>query len=63
MKQRQISFEAIGTRWELSVQDNVAEDAWHGLLKLIHQRITTFDKTYSRFRSDSLVTRMANEAV
>ena len=32
------------------------------LLKKVHERIEEYDKTYSRFRADSLVTKMSLQA-
>ncbi len=46
-------FEAIGTHWE--IRSTARED----LLARIHARIETFDRNYSRFRSDSLISFIA----
>jgi thiamine biosynthesis lipoprotein len=62
MTLRQSNFEAIGTHWRIQVQDKVSDVRWHEIMQSIHLRIENFDKTYSRFRADSLVTRMAQEA-
>jgi len=59
---RQVSFEAIGTVWNLQVLNVLDDKAWTTLLEQIQARITVFDRTYSRFRSDSLVSRMATRA-
>jgi FAD:protein FMN transferase len=45
------TFEAIGTQWEITSMGKLPEQ----LLADIHTRIEAFDKTYSRFRRDSLV--------
>lgn len=48
-------FEAIGTRWQIETAaplDDVAKRA-------VAERIESFDSAYSRFRADSLVTRIA----
>lgn len=52
-------FEAIGTHWVLDIYNELSSTSQAELLKKIHQRIDEFDKNYSRFRSDSLVTQMA----
>lgn len=57
-----LSLEAIGTRWTIDVQDTLDESAWQTLVAAITSRISDFDTTYSRFRSDSLVTQMAERA-
>ena len=51
-----LEFEAIGTQWiiELWVEPNHAQT----LAKQIADCISQFDKTYSRFRSDSWVTKI-----
>lgn len=55
-KHRQLSFEAIGTQWwiEYHCDDDLS--------LIIHDRITAFDATYSRFRDDSWVCRVARAA-
>jgi thiamine biosynthesis lipoprotein len=50
------SFEAIGTHWEIETPEPLG----HRLERRILERIQQFDATYSRFRSDSLVSRVAN---
>jgi thiamine biosynthesis lipoprotein len=50
-------FEAIGTHWSIKTERELSEE-----VKLaIHSRIETFDMTYSRFRKDSLVTKIAQQ--
>ena len=48
-------FEAIGTRWEIETADPIAD----GVRDEVAALIESFDRTWSRFRSDSLVTRLA----
>lgn len=48
-------FEALGTRWRIETLQPLAAD----VKAKITARIETFDKTYSRFRDDSLVARLA----
>jgi thiamine biosynthesis lipoprotein len=52
------TFEAIGTQWEITTLKKMSET----LLANLHERIETFDRTYSRFRSDSLVHQIAQTA-
>lgn len=55
-------FEAIGTHWTVDIQDSLSDEREAFLLKKIMERIEEFDKTYSRFRSDSLVTKMSKNS-
>lgn len=61
-RQQRASFEAIGTRWNIQVNEPLAKDAWQALFDRIEKRIELFDKTYSRFRADSLIKRMSESA-
>ncbi len=58
----QFTFEAIGTSWQIDVYEALFPDRERALLVSIHERIDRFDQTYSRFRSDSLVTKISKEA-
>lgn len=49
-------FDAIGTQWEIETYKPID----NRLLELILNRIEKFDITYSRFRSDSLVSQIAS---
>jgi len=55
------SFEAIGTHWQIAINDPLSQKKQKELLGRITNRIDQFDKTYSRFREDSLVNRMAQK--
>jgi thiamine biosynthesis lipoprotein len=55
-----LQFSAIGTEWDIDLP-TVAEEIL-GIKEKIIRRIDAFDKHYSRFRTDSLVTRMAQSA-
>jgi len=57
-----ISFEAIGTSWQIDFYDDLSLESFEELQTIIKERIDVFDRTYSRFRSDSLVTRMAQHS-
>ena len=52
-------FQAIGTQWQIEIYQKINSQLSSRMLSLIHQRIDEFDKHYSRFRSDSLVTAMS----
>ncbi|HSH18073.1 MAG TPA: FAD:protein FMN transferase [Candidatus Saccharimonadales bacterium] len=58
----QISFDAIGTRWEIEITEPVSEKQLSTVKESILERTEKYDKTYSRFRDDSLVTRIAEAA-
>lgn len=51
-------FDAIGTRWQIDTDREVPT----ALRQAIAARIDQFDRDYSRFREDSLVTRLARSA-
>lgn len=51
------AFSSLGTSWHIE-SDNLTDE----LVVEVRDRIDTYDRTYSRFRSDSLVGRMAKSA-
>jgi thiamine biosynthesis lipoprotein len=55
-------FAGIGTTWDISFPDSVSADAADRLIEQIKARIEEFDKAYSRFRADSLVTEISKKA-
>lgn len=55
-------FEAIGTSWKIDILNEVSSTEASFLKKTILDRIELFDTNYSRFRADSLVTRMSKNA-
>lgn len=57
MTKQQLVFEAIGTHWVIDCFDVSIPKS--NLEKIILERIEEFDKTYSRFRNDSLVTKIS----
>jgi thiamine biosynthesis lipoprotein len=57
MLKHNYSFEALGTKWAIETDDEVSSS----LKKSIQDRIEEFDKVYSRFREDSLVTDIAKK--
>jgi thiamine biosynthesis lipoprotein len=61
-KKRTLAFDAIGTSWQIDLPLKLAEDEFNQLNDNIKYIINQFDKTYSRFRADSLVSKMAQKA-
>lgn len=57
MRPHSLSFEAIGTGWQV----DTAEPVSNALYAAIMERIDSYDRTWSRFRDDSLVARIARE--
>lgn len=57
-----IDFEAIGTHWNIQVFDTASNGEVSELKRRVLKRIDEYDKNYSRFRGDSLVTRMSHKA-
>ena len=53
-----IFFEAIGTKWSIETNKTLTKQ----LQEAIFTTIEAFDKTYSRFRSDSLVSEISRNA-
>jgi FAD:protein FMN transferase len=56
---RAAAFDAIGTRWSIDLPETLDAATVSSVLDTVHDRINTFDQTYSRFRADSLVTRIS----
>lgn len=55
----QFTFEAIGTHWEIEVFKSLSYADEQRLFVAVKDRIDRFDKAYSRFREDSLVTAIS----
>lgn len=62
MKNTKLVFEAIGSHWVIDIFDFPKSLSPEKLEKIILDRIEIFDKTYSRFRKDSLVWRISEKA-
>lgn len=57
MQRHSHSFEALGTKWDIATSVQL-----HGAtVKAVQKRVESFDKTYSRFRDDSLVTEISKK--
>lgn len=61
MKASSFVFDAIGTTWQIDYPPDRSGISKEQLLQKITTRIESFDKTYSRFRSDSVVTQMSQK--
>lgn len=57
-----LAFEAIGTAWQIDIDAPLSSAEAERLRGRIMARIEEFDKTYSRFRADSVVTAMSRDA-
>jgi thiamine biosynthesis lipoprotein len=55
-------FDAIGTTWTIDLRQKLTPERVAKLERTIRDRIDQFDRDYSRFRVDSLVTRMSKAA-
>ncbi|MBP9694943.1 MAG: FAD:protein FMN transferase [Candidatus Magasanikbacteria bacterium] len=55
-------FEAIGTHWQIDLSSKNENVNLDSLFKLTKQRIEEFERNYSRFRSDSLFTKMSKDS-
>lgn len=56
-----ISFEAIGTSWQIDLYQTLTQKKLSEVTAKIHRRINEFDKTYSRFRKDSWITKISKK--
>ena len=57
MQSHSLTFEAIGTEWSIEIDVPFSKS----LKNQIKNRIEMFEKTYSRFRNDSLVSQIAKK--
>ena len=55
------SFDSMGTSWNVSVWDDIAETTFLALEQTIRAYCTIFDHTYSRFIPDSLVCELSQQ--
>ncbi len=58
MPRHKLNFEALGTKWEIVTGSVLAEQQKNELSSIVED----FDVTFSRFRQDSLVGKMAKQA-
>ncbi len=57
-----LEFEAIGTHWQIDLFDELITFRLSEVEKKIHTRISDFDLAYSRFKPESLVTKMSQRS-
>lgn len=50
-----LEFEGIGTHWQVDTADALSQE----VVDAVRERVESFDRTWSRFRDDSLVSRIA----
>lgn len=62
MELRRTSFSAIGTSWQVDLPAVLPAQEEQIILAAVHQRIAAFDLQYSRFRPDSWVSTVAQQA-
>ena len=62
MNSHQLTFEAIGTKWVIEIYSEISEDQKTQITQNVRELIEEFDKTFSRFRKDSVVTQMSKKA-
>ena len=55
------TFSAIGTSWQIDIYQDISNSLEIQLLENIKKRIDEFDVAYSRFRDDSLVTKISQQ--
>ena len=61
MRTTSFNFEAIGTHWQIDIPQDTDSVKRALLLEEIIAVIEDFDKTYSRFRAESLITQMSQK--
>jgi thiamine biosynthesis lipoprotein len=59
MLQHELAFDAIGTHWNITFAKRLSPAKQKTIAHIIAKRIEHFDRTYSRFRSDSLISKAA----
>lgn len=62
LRHRQFNFEAIGTLWQIDILDAITDEVSTEIETAVLARIAEFDQVYSRFRDDSLVSKIAQSA-
>jgi FAD:protein FMN transferase len=61
MQTTSFKFEAIGTHWQIDIPESTLPEKRTFIIEKVIDLIEDFDKTYSRFRSDSFITQMAHK--
>ena len=55
-------FNGIGTGWHIDIYADLYEVKKGSLIKEINERVEQYDKAYSRFRNDSIITKASQTA-
>lgn len=55
-------FDAIGTQWAIDISSTLKEEELQRVERAVLDRIEKYDQVYSRFRADSLITKMSRQA-
>jgi thiamine biosynthesis lipoprotein len=58
----QFDFKAIGTTWRINIFQDISPALESDIYKKILDRISDFDKAYSRFRQDSIVKKISEKS-
>lgn len=61
MAAAQFTFQAIGTHWQIDIEDLPPEQEGGLLLSEIKHRLELYEATYSRFRPESLLSHLARD--
>lgn len=61
MKSFQFSFEAIGTNWMIDIFEPLPLEKQRTIVAAVKERIEEYERVYSRFRSESIVSAMAKK--
>lgn len=56
-----LSYENLGTHWHILIYDDITLDTVEELNSHIQWYLGSFERTYSRFRHDSIVSQLSNE--
>lgn len=62
MKPHQFAFESMGTHWEVTVWDAISDRAFDQQMRDIVVEAEQFDATFSRFKKDSLIWKLAQSS-
>ena len=54
-------YESMGTKWEIKIWDEISEKEFEKIMEEIINMSQEFDKTYSRFIKESLVTKISTQ--
>ena len=61
MQRNQLVFDAIGTHWQIVYTSSHSSEENSTLFTQMQRRIDSFDRVYSRFRADSLITKISQK--